>query len=125
VLLGAFAAAALLLAISGVYGVISYAVSRRSREIAIRIALGARTGDVLALVMRAGLRLVGAGIVLGLVAAFLASRALSSLLYGITAADPSTYGAAAGLLVIVGAAASYLPARRATRLDPATLLRSD
>jgi putative ABC transport system permease protein len=125
VLLGAFAVTALLLAITGVYGVIAYAVTQRAREIAIRIALGAGTGDVLALVMRAGLRIVGSGIVLGTVAAFVAARALSSLLYGITAADGWTYGAAAVLLIVVGAVASYLPARRAMRLDPATLLRSE
>jgi predicted lysophospholipase L1 biosynthesis ABC-type transport system permease subunit len=125
VLLGAFAAAALLLAISGVYGVIAYAVTQRSREIAIRIALGAGTRDVLALVMRAGFRVVGAGIVVGTVTAFPAARTLSSLLYGVTAADRSTYGAAALLLILVGALASYLPARRAMRLDPATSLRSE
>jgi predicted permease len=125
VLLGAFAAAALLLAISGVYGVIAYAVTQRAREIAIRMALGARSGDVLALVMRRGLRVVGVGILVGTVIAFLAARALSSLLYGITTADRSAYGATWGLLLVVGALASYLPARRAMRLDPATLLRSE
>ena len=75
--------------------------------------------------MRGGLRVVGAGIVLGTLTAFLASRALSSLLYGVTAADLTTYSAAALLLVVVGAVASYLPARRAMRLDPATSLRSE
>jgi putative ABC transport system permease protein len=125
VLLGAFALAALLLAISGVYGVIAYAVTQRTREIAVRIALGASASDVLALVMRAGLRVVGAGIVLGTLAALAVARTLSSLLYGVTAADRSTYGAVAALLIVVGAVASYLPARRAMRLDPATSLRSE
>jgi predicted permease len=125
VLLGAFAAVALLLAISGVYGVIAYAVTQRAREIAIRIALGAGSRDVFALVMRAAFRVVGAGIMLGTVIAYLATRTLSSLLYGVTAADRSTYGSAALLLIVVGAVASYLPARRATQLDPATSLRSE
>lgn len=125
VLLGAFAVTALLLAISGVYGVIAYAVTQRAREIAIRIALGAGARDVLALVMGAGFRIIGAGIVIGTVTAFLAARALSSLLYGVTAADGTTYGAAALLLIVVGAIASYLPARRAMRLDPAIALRGE
>jgi len=114
-----------LLAISGVYGVIAYAVTQRAREIAIRIALGAGARDVLALVMAAGFRVVGAGIVIGTVTAFLAARTLSSLLYGVTVADRTTYGAAALLLMVVGAIASYLPARRAMRLDPAIALRGE
>ena len=125
VLLGAFAVTALLLAISGVYGVIAYAVTQRAREIAIRIALGAGARDVLALVMAAAFRVVGAGIVIGTVTAFLAARTLSSLLYGVTVADRTTYGAAALLLMVVGAIASYLPARRAMRLDPAIALRGE
>jgi putative ABC transport system permease protein len=125
VLLGSFAAAALLLAIIGVYGVIAYAVTQRTREIAIRIALGARSREVLALVLRSGLRLVGAGIVMGAVAALALSRTLSSLLFGVNPADVWTYGLASLLLVLVATVASYLPARRATRFDPAMALRSE
>ena len=125
VLLGAFALTALLLAIIGVYGVIAYAVTQRAREIAIRIALGASARDVLALVMGAGFRVVGIGVVIGCAIAFIAARALSSLLYGVTAADAATYAATALLLVVVGALASWLPARRAMRLDPAIALRGE
>jgi putative ABC transport system permease protein len=125
VLLGSFAAAALLLAIIGVYGVIAYAVTQRTREIAIRIALGARSREVLTLVLRSGLRLVAAGIAVGAVAALALSRTLSSLLFGVHPADVWTYGLASLLLVLVAVAASYVPARRATRFDPAMALRSE
>jgi predicted permease len=125
VLLGAFALAALLLAIIGVYGVIAYSVTQRSREIAIRIALGARRGGVVALVLSGGLRLVGAGIVIGTVAAAALSRALSSLLFGVSAGDAWTYGLVTCLLLVVALLASYLPARRASRFDPAVTLRSE
>jgi ABC-type antimicrobial peptide transport system, permease component len=125
VLLGSFAAVALILAVCGVYGVIAYAVAQRTREIAVRIALGAAAAQVMILVMRSGLRVIVAGVALGSLAALGVTRAMASLLYGISAADAATYLTAAALLVIVGAVASYLPARKAMRLDPATALRTD
>lgn len=125
VVLGAFAGAALLLVIIGIYGVIAYGVTQRMREIAIRIALGATGGKVVRLVLRHGLRLVSIGLVIGLMAALGLSRALSSLLFGVSAGDVWTYVVAASLIVLVALAASYLPARRATRFDPAISLRSE
>jgi predicted permease len=124
-LLGTFAVAALLLAIIGVYGVIAYAVTQRTREIAIRIALGAESGEVLAMLLRGGLRLVGAGIAIGAVAALALSRTLASLLFGVSPADAWTYALTALALTIVAVLASYLPARRATRFDPAMTLRAE
>jgi putative ABC transport system permease protein len=121
--LAAFALAALLLALLGVYGVIAYAVTQRSRELAIRMALGARKGEVLVLVLRDGARLTGAGVAFGAVVAVAATRALSSLLFGVSAADGWSYLAVAALLALVVMIASYLPARRATRVDPMVALR--
>jgi putative ABC transport system permease protein len=125
VMLGAFAVAALLLAVVGLYGIIAYAVTQRTRELAIRIALGAETVDVLALVLRGGLRLVAIGIAVGVVAATGLTRGLSSLLFGVPAFEPWTYVAVAALLAVVAVIASYVPARRATRVDPAGVLRAD
>jgi putative ABC transport system permease protein len=125
VVLGAFAGAALLLAIIGVYGVVAYAVTQRTREIAIRVALGATGAKVVRLVMRHGLRLVILGIVPGVIAALGLSRALASLLFEVNAADLPTYAVAATLVVVVALAASYLPGRRAARFDPALSLRSE
>ena len=124
-LLGTFAVAALLLAVIGVYGVIAYAVTQRTREIAIRLALGATGGEVVTMVLRGGLRLVGAGVVIGAVAALALSRTLASLLFGVSATDAWTYGLTALALVVVAVLASYLPARRATRFDPASTLRAE
>ncbi|HJU73657.1 MAG TPA: FtsX-like permease family protein, partial [Gemmatimonadaceae bacterium] len=125
VLLGAFATAALILAIVGIAGVISYSVSQRSREIGIRVALGAAQRSILSMIMREGGVLALAGVVIGVVAALISTRLLGSVLYGVGAADPLTYGAIAALIVTVSLAASYLPARRATRVDPMTVLRND
>jgi predicted permease len=123
--LAAFGAAALALAVIGVYGVLSYAMARRRREMGIRIALGARAAQVRGLVLGAGLRLAAAGVVLGLAGAAAASRVVSALLYEVSGTDPLTFGAAALVLLGAAVAASYLPARRATRVDPAEVLRSE
>jgi hypothetical protein len=124
-LLAGFAAAALLLAGIGIYGVISYAVAQRTREIGVRLALGAQRRDVTRLVMRQGLRLTLAGIVLGALVAVGASRVLSTLLYGVTAGDPLTYTAVAALLALVAVIAAHVPARRAARVDPVVALRAE
>jgi predicted permease len=124
-LLAIFAAAAAMLAAVGIYGVMSYAVSRRTREIGVRMALGADPGSVLRLVVGQGMAvaLVGAGA--GLAAAVLLARLMASLLYGVGPMDPVTYAAVAGLLLAVALLASYLPARRASRIDPTKALRTE
>jgi len=125
-LLGAMGALGLLLAMIGLYGVISYSVSRRTREIGIRMALGAGRPVVLRMVLVNGLTLVGVGLAIGLIISAALTRPLSSFLAsGVSATDPMTFGLAAGLLAIVGAGASYLPARRATKVDPMISLRYD
>ena len=124
-LLTAFAVPALLLAALGIYGVIAYLVSRRTQEIGIRVALGASRAQVIRLVLARGLRLVLAGIVLGAAGALAGTRLLEAQLYGVGAADPATFIAAALVLAAVGLAASYLPARRAAALDPMRALRAE
>jgi putative ABC transport system permease protein len=124
-LLGTFAGVALVLAIVGLYGSISYTVSQRTREIGIRIALGASYKSVTALVMGDGIRLALVGLVIGVGTAVAASRTLSSLLYAVTPRDPATFVVIAILVAVVALAASYLPARRAARVDPVDALRSD
>jgi predicted permease len=124
-LLTAFAAAALLLAALGIYGVVSYAVSRREREIGVRMALGAEPGDVLRMVLREGLKLSVFGVLAGLFTALALARLIAGFLYGVSARDPLTYIGVAGALVCAAAAASFLPARRATRVDPAVALRAE
>ncbi|MDE3180419.1 MAG: FtsX-like permease family protein, partial [Acidobacteriota bacterium] len=113
----------LMLAIVGVYGVVSYAASRRTHEIGIRMALGAQPGDILKTIFRQGLLIVVAGVVAGLFLSFLAARVLASYLVGISAYDPLTFVAVAALLAGVALLACYQPARRATRVDPAEALR--
>ena len=120
-----FAGLALVLATIGVYGVVRYAVARRLREVAIRLAIGARPEGVVRLLMREGVSLVAVGALVGLVIAAAASRALESLLFGVTAFDPIAFFAAPFLLVGIGALAAYLPARRASRVDPAAALRAE
>ena len=122
-LLAFFAASALLLGAIGTYGVLAYAVSQRTHEMGIRIALGAETTNILGLVMRWGGKLIVLGVAIGITAALLASRLLSSLLYGVTATDPLTFLLVPLVLVAVAIAACYIPARRATKVDPIIALR--
>ena len=124
-LLGVFAGVALLLSAAGLYGVISFLVTQRTREIGIRMALGAEARDVLGLMMRKGAGLIAAGIVLGLVGAFGFTRWLESMLYGVTTRDPLTFATIPLLLVTVALLATYIPARRASRLDPTVALRGE
>jgi putative ABC transport system permease protein len=122
-LLAIFAAVALVLAGVGIYGVMSYSVAQRTHEIGIRMALGAQTGAVLKLAVGYGLKLVIAGLVIGLIAAFALTRVMSTLLFGVTATDPATFTLISLLLIAVAALASYVPARRATRVNPIIALR--
>jgi ABC-type antimicrobial peptide transport system permease subunit len=125
VLLATFASLALLLASLGLYGVLSYAVTQRSRELGLRIALGASAGSVMRMVVARGLSLTAIGLTLGLAIAWAATRTMQNLLYGVTAGDPWTFAAVVSLLGAIALLASYLPARRASRMDPIAVLRSD
>jgi len=123
--LGVVGAISLLLAAIGLYSVMSYAVSQRTQEIGIRMALGAQPGDVFALVLREGLRLMVPGLLAGAAIALAAARIAGRMLVNVGASDPLTFAAAAAFLGLVGAFASYLPARRATRVDPVVALRNE
>ena len=120
-----FAATALLLAALGVYGTISFLVNEQSREIAIRLALGAQRRDILKMVLRRGLTLAGAGAGVGLAGALIVSHFMVGLLYGVSPYDLSIFGGVTAVLTAVAIAASYLPALRAMRLDPITTLHSE
>jgi ABC-type antimicrobial peptide transport system permease subunit len=122
-LLAGFASFALILASLGIYGVISYSVSQRKQEIGIRMALGASAGNLQTLVLTQTLKLAAAGMALGLLASWLLGRTLQGMLFGVRPSDPMTFAAALVLLMAVAALAGYLPARRASRLDPVEALR--
>jgi predicted permease len=124
-LLGTWAALAFVMAALGIYGVLSYAVARRTRELAIRSALGAQARELLALVVGQGVRLAALGVTLGLAGALALTRVLGSQLYGVSATDPATFAFLAALVLAVAALASWLPARRATRVDPMVALRQE
>jgi predicted permease len=123
-MLSVFASLALFLAVVGLYGVVAYGVLERRREIAVRMALGARPASVVSLVIGQGLALAGVGVLAGLVLALAATRLLGKLLFGVSPADPATYAAVAALLVLVALASSFFPARQASRVNPATAFRS-
>jgi putative ABC transport system permease protein len=125
VLLGVFAAIGMLMAAVGLYGVMSFFVAQRTHEIGIRLALGARPGDVVRLVVNEGLRLVAAGLVIGALGALGLTRLIGALIHGVSAADPPSFVLAAALLVAAGLLASYVPARRAVRVEPMSVLRSE
>ena len=122
-LLSIFAAVALVLTVVGLYGVMSYSVAQRTNEIGIRLALGAQSRDVLSLIIGQGLRLVILGLSIGLLGAFALMKVVSGLLFGVTAKDPMTFAAVSLVLGVVALLACYLPARRATRVDPLEALR--
>jgi putative ABC transport system permease protein len=120
-----FGLVALVLATVGVYGVLSYAVSQRTQEIGVRVALGAERGDVMRLIVGQGLRLAGAGVVVGIVAAAAVTWFIRSILFNVTPTDPLSFGSVSIFLVLVAIAASYFPARRAMAVDPIVALRND
>jgi putative ABC transport system permease protein len=124
-LLAGFALVAVLLAAIGLYGVVSYGVALRTREVGVRMALGAQRSDVLRLVLGSGLKLIGMGVAGGLAAAAIATRFLGSLVFGVSPVDPPTFAAASAVLIAVGLAAHWIPLRRALRIDPASALRAD
>jgi putative ABC transport system permease protein len=124
-LLASFGGIALVLASIGMYGVVSYSVARRTREIGIRMALGAASRQVFRMVLGQGARLAGAGVLFGLVGSLAVGRLMTGFLYGVRATDPATYGAVSTLLILVVLLACYLPARRATRVDPTVALRDE
>jgi len=123
ILVGFFGIVALLLATAGVFGLMAYSVSRRTREIGVRVALGARSRDVLTMILGQGLRTILIGVAIGLAGSLALTRTLESLLFGVTATDPLTFAAVILLLVTAALQACYIPARRATKVDPIVALR--
>jgi putative ABC transport system permease protein len=124
-LVSSFALLALVLSAIGIYGVIGYSVAQRTHEIGVRMALGAERSDVLRLVLKEGAMVSAAGVILGLAAATWLSRSMANLLFGVTAHDPLTFGVGGATLLVVALCASYIPARRATRVEPVTALRAE
>ena len=124
-LIGVVSLLAVLLAVVGIYGVVSYSVNQRTNEIGIRMALGARSEDALRTVLSQGARLAGIGIALGLIGSLALNRLLENFVFGVTTVDPVTYVVTATLLGLVAIAATYLPARRAGRVDPMVALRAE
>jgi ABC-type antimicrobial peptide transport system permease subunit len=124
-LLAAFAVIALVLSAVGLYGVIAYGVTQRTREIGVRVALGAEPHAILGMVIGGGIRLASGGVIIGIAIAAGTSRALASMLYGVSPADPWTFAAVALLVAVIAILASYVPARRALRIEPTDALRAD
>ena len=122
-LLAVFAILATVLAAVGLYGLVSYGVTQRTNELGVRMALGATPGNVLAMVLRESARVAGIGAAVGIIAGLFLTRAMQGVLYGVRAYDPASFGGSAVLLILVALLASYLPARRATRVDAMTALR--
>jgi putative ABC transport system permease protein len=125
ILIGFFGITALLLATAGVFGVMAYSVSRRTREIGVRVALGAGAGDALRMILGQGLRTIFIGVAIGMIGSLALTRTIESLLFGVTATDPLTFGSVTLLLVGTALLACYIPARRATKVDPVVALRSE
>ena len=123
ILFGTFSVAALLLCVVGTYGVVSYGVARRTHEVGIRVALGAARGQVLAMIVGQAMVPVVGGLIAGLAGAFAATRLLRSLLFQVTPTDPATFAAVTAMVLAAAIAAAYVPARKATRVDPTTALR--
>jgi ABC-type antimicrobial peptide transport system permease subunit len=124
-LMSLFALLALALAATGIYGVLSYLVAQRTREIGIRMALGATAGAVLSLILKRGMAPILIGTAIGLAGAVALTRLIKTLLFGVSAADPTTFALMASLLVVIALIASYIPARRATKVDPLAALRHE
>jgi putative ABC transport system permease protein len=124
-MLGAFALFALILAAIGIYGVISYMVAQSTHDIGLRVALGAQPGNITSMVVRQGMELAFTGIVLGLAGAFALTRLMATLLFGVGATDAATFAVVPPVLMGIAFAASYIPARRATRIDPIVALRDE